>query len=110
MRSLAVAILKKAAAEGRYRVSDHALQRMGERQVAMEDLVACLARAEILEIQLHAQDHKVCVRGITGNGEEFYTVVAICFPDPPTVITVCQFDDQVWEDLGSAKCRRRDSW
>lgn len=90
-----------------YTISTHAFQRMGERAITEEDIVQCAAQADItriLETQYHGRDPKIVVQGVDSEGKEFYMVVASA--DPPVVITVCRFIDEVWQELGQCRIRR----
>ncbi|TDA68586.1 MAG: DUF4258 domain-containing protein [Clostridia bacterium] len=102
-----IVILRKAAKDRSYIISKHAHQRMGERDIAEQDVARCAARGEVLEIQDHGRDVKVLVRGVDSEGREFYVVAALRFPDPPVIVTVARFREEAWNDLGPFKKRRR---
>lgn len=67
-----IVILQKAAKERTYIISRHAHQRMGERDIAEEDVARCAAEGQVLEVQDHGRDVKVLVQGVDGEGREFY--------------------------------------
>ncbi|KKM11090.1 hypothetical protein SY88_10165 [Clostridiales bacterium PH28_bin88] len=107
-----IALLRKAARERRagnkergYIISQHAFRRMGERGVAEEDITRCGLEGEVLENQDHGRDLKVLVQGVDAEGLDFYMVVALSFPRP-VIVTVCRFQEEAWEDLGTFKKRR----
>lgn len=101
-----VVILREAAKRRTYIISGHARQRMGERDIAEEDLARCAAEGEVLEVQDHGRDVKVLVRGVDGEGCAFYIVAALAYPRP-VIVTVCRFREEAWEDLGPFKRRKR---
>lgn len=100
-----VVLLRKAAKERTYIISKHALQRMGERNIAEEDVNKCAAEGEVMEVQKHERDVKVLLSGVDADGKEFYLVVALRYPRP-VIVTVCRFREEAWEDLGPFKKRR----
>ncbi len=109
-----IALLRKAARERNagnleegYIISRHALQRMGERGIAEEDITKCGLEGKVLETQDHGRDIKVLVQGVDSEGQDFYMVVALRFPRP-VIVTVCRFRDEAWEDLGPFKKRRKE--
>jgi len=101
-----IVILREAAKQRSYIISGHARQRMGERDVAEEDLARCAAEGKVLEVQDHGRDIKVLVQGVDGDGRAFYVVAALKYPRP-VIVTVCRFREEAWEDLGPFKKRKR---
>lgn len=80
---------------------------MGERDIAEEDVARCAAGGEVLEVQDHGRDVKVLVRGVDGEGREFYLVAALRFPQPPVIVTVARLRAEAGNDLGPFKKRWR---
>ncbi len=72
-----ISLVRKAARQRAYKISKHAFQRMGERDVSEECLEKCLLEGEPLEEQDHGRDIKVLLKGEDENHQEFYAVVAL---------------------------------
>lgn len=84
--------------------SDHAQQRMGERKIPRQLVDHALLNGEIIEIQdFPDQDIKVVFQSGT---EDFYVIVAAKYPQA-VVVTVCNFMEEVWEQLGTVRKRRK---
>jgi hypothetical protein len=97
-------ILRKAVENRSYIISSHATRRMGEREITVADLEACLTVGEFIEDQDHGENVKALLRGTDCKSQEFYTVVALAFPRP-VIVTVCRFQKDAWEDMGPFKKR-----
>jgi len=76
--------------------SNHAIQRMGERKIEVEQVLECLKSGKIIEHQDHGQDIKVLFHTSNENESGFYVVVALADPYP-LVVTVCNVKNEAWE-------------
>lgn len=84
--------------------SFHALQRMGERKIRDYKVLDCIQNGQYIEEQDHGDDIKVLFQSIEGE-KGFYTVVATS--TPPLVVSVCLFDEDVWEEVKGIMKRRK---
>lgn len=82
-----IVFLRKAVAESKYYVRDHALHRMGQRGITLEDVDRCIMGGEVVDKQFHGKDPKWVLRSRDGEGDVFYVVVALARPQP-VVVTV----------------------
>ena len=99
-------LLKKTGRTRSYIISNHAFIRMGERDISDDDVQRCPLEGQYIEHQEHGQDLKVLLRGECDDGSTFYMVVALAF-QRPVIVTVCRFKDEVWDDLGPMKKRKK---
>lgn len=97
-------ILRKAVENRNYIISGHAMRRMGEREITVADLESCFIVGEFIEDQGHGENVKALLKGLDCKNQEFYIVVALAFPKP-VIVTVCRFQKDAWEDIGSFKKR-----
>ncbi|GAA6383533.1 hypothetical protein I2900191A2_21790 [Intestinibacter bartlettii] len=107
IESLAEIIIRKNVEEGNYEITDHALQRMNEREIDIEDVETCIIKGETIEFQqdIETNDIKVLFQEHTDETPEFYVVVK-CSYDMPSIITVCRRDNEVWECINNILHRR----
>jgi len=98
--------IREMLAKGNIRYSEHAIQRMGERRI-MRPLVECaIVNGHVLAIQdFPDEDIKVLFHSINEIDDPFYVIVAATFPQV-VVVTVCFFEEDVWEQLGNIRRRR----
>ena len=99
-------LLRKAGRSRNYIYSNHAFKRMGERTISDDDVQRCSMEGQYIEHQEHGQDLKVLLQGECDDGSTFYMVVALVYPRP-VIVTVCRFRDEIWDDLGAMKKRRK---
>lgn len=79
---------------------------MIEWNVTDEDIRECGLRGKLLETEDHGEDIKGLVQGTDSQGDDFFMVVALTYPEKPTIVTVCRFLEEAWEDVGPQKRRR----
>ena len=96
-------MVSKWIKDGHYEITNHALQRMGERKIDIEDVIQCIAEGKILETQNTDDGFKILYLK-TKDKKAFYVVVLVQFP--PRIITVCWCEEEVWE-CTSKMCKRR---
>ncbi|MZP28411.1 DUF4258 domain-containing protein [Heliobacterium undosum] len=101
-----IVLLRKAAEDVSYEISEHAANRMLERNVLPTDLQNCCATGQVIDEQRFGADVKVVLESRDRNGIPFYAVVALSFPQP-TVVTVCRFRKDTWADIGYLARRKR---
>ena len=82
-----VVLLRKAIRDSKYIISDHALQRMGQRGITIEDVERCVIEGEVVGKQDHGGDVKWVLRERDEEGEIFFAVVALSRPRP-VIVTV----------------------
>lgn len=102
-----IAFIRSAARSERFRISYHALQRMNERGISYAQVRDAMLAGDVVEVQRHPppDDVKVLLQEDCDGIPRLYVVVAAC--DPPEVVTVCEFLEEVWEYLGSMRRRRK---
>lgn len=102
-----VKIIRGKIKEGLYSVSQHAHQRMAEREVEQEKVIECILSGKTLEIQedKKADNIKVLFQEATDKTPEIYVVVASS--EPPVIVTVCRTEEEVWESVDNVLRRRR---
>lgn len=98
--------LQGQVAQRKYLLSRHASQRMDQRGVLIQHVLQAIKDGKVLERQTHQGDVKLLLEGQDDEGTPFYVVVALSVP-LPIIVTVCRFHDEVWEDVGSGRRRRR---
>jgi len=109
MSELAVQYIRTNVKKGFLDYSQHALERMLEREIADIQVVDCILRGKIIEIQnFIGQDIKILFQEATAKAPELYVVVAASFPNP-VVATVCKFEKEVWEYINGVMKRRQDN-
>ncbi len=99
-------ILRKAVQDRSYLISSHAKDRMGMRDISVQDLENCALHGIFIGSQDHGQDLKALIQGVDEEGADFYMIVALRYPQP-VIVTVCRFLEGAWDDLGSFKHRKR---
>lgn len=65
MRYPWLVLLRKAVANSSYVVSQHALRRMGERAITIEDIEQCIRDGDCIGQEYHGRDPKVLIRDLT---------------------------------------------
>lgn len=88
-----------------YALTDHAMRRMEERDISEQELRDGIGNhGRVIEIQNHGWDTKMVVQGCRSNGEPFYALITDTIPCQ--VVTVCNFDEDVWEQCGGGMRRK----
>ncbi|MGV8126808.1 MAG: DUF4258 domain-containing protein [Methanothrix sp.] len=93
--------IKDLLGERKYLITTHAIFRMSDRGVSMEDLISLIAEGEIIEAYA---DRKPCPAALMLgfiSARPCHAVVAIC-KDRLSIITVYWPDEECWLD-----CRTR---
>lgn len=88
-----VALLRQAVEDSNYSISDHALQRMGERGITVDDVEGCICEGEVVGKQDHGWHVKWLIRGHDEEDETFLTVVALSWPKPVIVTVMRDHED-----------------
>jgi hypothetical protein len=96
------------AKKGCINFTDHALRRMGERKIWIDQALEAILHGEQLEIQDIGpeNDIRVLFQEATSYIPRFYVVVAASYP-VVDVISVCEFKEEAWDWLGKIMARRR---
>lgn len=100
--------IREMAKKGQINFTKHALVRMGERKIWIDDVREAILYGEVIEVQDKDPrcDIRVLFQEATDKVPRFYVVVAASFPTVD-VISVAEFEEQVWEWLGKIMARRR---
>lgn len=85
--------------------SSHAMDRMGERMITIDQVYDCILYGTNIETQYHGRDVKVVFQQAIAGIPSYYAVVADNYPFPE-VVTVCSTMDEVWEFIGGILIRR----
>jgi hypothetical protein len=106
IEQLAEKIIRKRISDGEFDVTNHALERMAEREIDIEKVLECILEGKKIEIQedKRTNDIKVLFQEATDKTPEIYVVVAAL--DTPLIITVCRTKDEVWESVNNVLRRR----
>ena len=88
MRYPWLVLLRKAVANSSYVVSQHALRRMGERAITIEDIEQCIRDGDCIGQEYHGRDPKVLIKGSDRNGEPFIVAITACWPVPAIITTM----------------------
>nr|WP_286673023.1 DUF4258 domain-containing protein [Anaeromonas frigoriresistens] len=75
--------------------SKHAIERMCQRGIEVEDVENSASIGNPIEKQYHGKDVKFLFQEPRSERPQYYSVVALAIP--PLVISVCQFKEDVWE-------------
>lgn len=99
--------IREMAKKGQLNFTEHALARMGERKIWVDDARKAILDGEIIETQDigPGYDVRVLFQEATDTVPRFY-VVAASYP-VVDVISVVEFSEEVWEWLGKIMARRR---
>lgn len=88
-----IVFLRKAIKDSKYIISEHALKRMGQRGITVEDVDRCVIEGEVVDKQGHGENVKWVLRERDGEGEIFFVVVALSRPSPVIVTVMRNRDD-----------------
>lgn len=97
--------IRRAAWNQTLSFSDHALERMGERMITMDQVYECILYGINIETQYHGRDIKVVFQEPTAGTPGHYVIVADSTPFPE-IVTVCSTVEEVWESIGGILTRR----
>ncbi len=99
--------VRAMAKEGRINVTNHAYDKLGEREVFLDDVYNAIDKGEVIQIQNHGPDKdiRVVFQEATDKVPEFYVIVATSYPIVD-IVSVCLFKDECWEWLGKTMARR----
>ncbi len=100
--------VREMAKKGLIHFSDHALARMGERKVWIDDVLHAILEGEEIEVQDFGfeSDIKVLFQEATDTIPRFYVIVATSYPEVE-VVSVVEFKEEAWDWLGKIMARRR---
>ncbi|MDS0526071.1 DUF4258 domain-containing protein [Clostridium sp. SHJSY1] len=106
IEQLAEKMIRKKVREGQFDFTDHAIERMSEREIDIDKVLECVIKGKTIEFQTdrRTNDIKVLFQEATGKKTEVYTVVAAL--DTPLIITVCKTKEEVWECVNDVLRRR----
>lgn len=106
IEQLAEKMIRKKVSEGQFDFTDHAIERMSEREIDIDKVLECVIKGKTIEFQTdrRTNDIKVLFQETTGEKPEVYTVVAAL--DTPLIITVCRTKEEVWECVNDVLIRR----
>lgn len=104
--SIQSSYVRAMAQAQRIEISNHALDRIGEREVWLDDIYKAIEQGEEIEVQDfgHDKDVKVLFQEATDRLPEFYVIVATSYP-VVEIVSVCLFEDECWEWLGKTMKR-----
>ena len=109
MSELAIQYIRKNVQKGYLDYSQHALERMLEREIEDFQVADCILKGKVIETQnFIGQDIKILFQEATVKTPEMYVVVAAAYPHP-VVTTVCNFKEEVWECINGIMKRRQDN-
>lgn len=99
-------MIRKKVSEGDFDITQHALERIAEREIAIDKVLDCIITGKTIEFQIdrRTNDIKVLFQEAADKKPEVYTVVAAL--DTPLIITVCRTKEEVWECINNVLRRR----
>jgi len=110
MSGLAIQYIRKNVQKGCLDYTQHAMERMHEREIECSKVIDCILKGEVIEVQNFVeQDIKILFQEPTKNTPKFYTVVAAAYPRP-VVVTVCNSKNEVWEYVNGTMRRRQNKY
>lgn len=86
--------------------SKHAIERMCQRGIEVEDVESSAALGNPIEKQYHGKDIKFLFQEPMSQNPQYYSVVALAVP--PLVISVCHFKEDVWEMVDGIMKRKNE--
>ncbi|MGO1370890.1 MAG: DUF4258 domain-containing protein [Senegalia sp. (in: firmicutes)] len=86
--------------------SKHAIERMCQRGIEVEDVEGSTALGDPIEKQYHGKDIKFLFQQPKSENPRYYAVVALAIP--PLVISVCHFKEDVWEMVDGIMRRKEE--
>lgn len=100
--------VRAMAKSDRIKISDHALDRMGQRKIWFDDVMKAILHGEVIEVQDIGPDRDIRVffQEATDAIPRFYVIVATSYP-VVEVISVVEFKEEAWDWLGYIMARRR---
>lgn len=106
LEQLAEKMIRKRVSEGDFDVTDHAIERMSEREIDIDKVLECIIKGKTIEFQTdkRTNDIKVLFQEATDKSPEVYTVVAAL--ETPLIITVCRTKEEVWKSINNVLRRR----
>jgi len=106
LEQLAEKMIRKRVSEGDFDVTDHAFERMSEREIDIDKVLECIIKGKTIEFQTdkRTNDIKVLFQEATDKSPEVYTVVAAL--ETPLIITVCRTKDEAWKCIDNVLKRR----
>ncbi len=104
MKRLVIKYIQECFKKDMFTLSAHALQRMKERKITLEEIKDCIIKGETIEIQDFFKDVHVLFQE-SSDRPVIYVVVAAC--NPPMVVTVCRTKDEIWEVCNGILKRRK---
>ncbi len=111
MVSIAPPYVREMARKGQICFDNvHALQRMGERRIWIDQILEAILHGEVIEVQVFESKKDVAVifqEPVESDQiPRFYVVIAACYP-LVEVVTVVEFEEEAWDWLGKIMARRR---
>ncbi|MDA8226677.1 MAG: DUF4258 domain-containing protein [Desulfitobacterium hafniense] len=97
--------IQKAFRSNQYEITGHCQKRMMERNIAEHVIKLCGQRGTPLELQFHGWDFKIILYDKQIDGRNIYIVTTISTPS--VVITACNMESEVWEDLNGLFIRKK---
>ena len=99
--------VRAMAKKGRVNFTEHALYRMGERKIWIDDVLNAILNGQEIEVQDIGpkSDIRVLFQEAIDTIPRFYVVVATSYP-VVDVISVAEFLEEAWEWLGKIMVRR----
>ncbi|EKQ55446.1 MULTISPECIES: DUF4258 domain-containing protein [unclassified Clostridium] len=106
LEQLAEKMIRKRVSEGDFDFTNHAIERMSEREIDIDKVLECIIKGKTIEFQTdkRTNDIKVLFQEATDKSPEVYTVVAAL--ETPLIITVCKTKDEAWECIDNVLKRR----
>ena len=93
--------IRKTATDKSCTPTVHALERMSERMIYIDDVYEAIKYGPVIEQQKPqkaGQHPRVLFQHSGENGPDFYVVVACCVP--PCIISTVRFEDEHWQNIG----------
>lgn len=99
--------VRKKVEDNNYYFTGHALQRMGERMITTDQVIAAILNGQEIEIQkFENKDVRILFQEATEEIPEFYVVVAASYPCV-AVLSVVRFEEEAWEFVGNVARRMK---
>lgn len=99
--------IRQKTAKEEYGVSPHALEKMGERKIWLDEALEAIIKGEAIETQtFESKNVRVLFQEATTEVPRFCVVVAIDHPDVQ-IVTAFNFEEEKFEYDEKQKCWRR---
>jgi hypothetical protein len=105
MSEIAEKYIRSYAQKNKILFSKHALTRMMERKIEIQQVRRCIIEGKIIEVQDSGNDIKVLFQEASKGLPSFYTVVVATLQEV-IIVSVCLFKEEIWEYIEGFMKRR----